>query len=269
MEVIGKYLFWAVVTYIAFVIALYLSQRNFMYFPDRMKPDISESGVDGKRELSVQTEDQLTLTGWYHEPAEGKPVVIWFHGNGLHHAYRMPRVIPLIENGYGVLLASYRGYAGNPGKPTEQGLYKDARAFIKAIQDKGHSVVLYGESLGTGVAVQMAIENSEIPAVILEAPYTSTVDVGQERFPIAPVRWLMKDRFESIKKVPALNRPLLILHGQKDMIVPYKYGARLFEAASEPKMMQTYPKAGHLDLYEFGAASHVLTFLEASFSGMQ
>ena len=260
----GEALFWIVTLYLAFVVVLYLMQRDMMYFPEKEKPDVAQSGVEGMQEITVKTQDGLSITGWFKSPKESqKPVILWFHGNGLGHADRIPRIIPYIEEGYGVLLAGYRGYSGNPGKPTEGGLYDDARAYISALKDKEYKVVLYGESLGTGVVTKMALEYLDIPAVILEAPYTSAVDIARMRFPIIPAGLLMKDQYQSIERVPELKRPLLSLHGQKDRIIPYRFGRKLYDAASEPKIFKSFPDSDHINLYEFGASEAVLEFLSA------
>jgi len=261
----GRMILWAIGIYIAFMAFVYLYQRNLMYFPDTSKPALSQAGYEGIEEISVITGDDLDLTGWYKPAENGKPTILWFHGNALHHAYRMSRAIPYMEEGYGVVLAGYRGFGGNPGKPTEQGLYDDARAYMRALIDSGmkeENIILYGESLGSGVAVQLATEFPDVKALVLEAPYTSTVDIGKMRFFYLPVSVLMKDRFESLGKISDVEAPVVVIHGQKDMVIPYRYGKKLYDAAGEPKMLLSYPAAGHNDLADFGAAQDVMNYLE-------
>ncbi len=263
MAIIGKYLFWIAVIYIALVVALYMNQRNMMYFPNRHKPDIRDAGVKGMEEIAVTTEDGLNITGWYKAPDDvDKPVIIWFHGNAQHHAYRVVAVVEWMKQGYGVLLAGYRGYAGNPGKPAEQGLYADARAYVQAVKDAGHDIVLYGESLGSGVAVETAVGDPDVKALIIEAPYTSTVNVAREKYPFVPVGLLMKDRYESINKIANFDRPLLIMHGENDTLIPPGHGKAMHEAAkSEQKTLKIFPGAGHSNLHLSGSVPAVLEFL--------
>ena len=255
MDLIFKNLLWAAFAYIVIVVALYIFQRGMMYFPDTNKT-LLPSGIN---EFTVQTEDGLDLTGWFLKGEPDKPTIVYFHGNALAHANRVPRVMPYVEAGYSVLLAGYRGYGGNPGKPSEAGLYKDARAYINALNTQ--NIILYGESLGTGVAVQMATEYPNVKALVLEAPYTSTVDIAAWRFFWVPVRFLMKDRFESIAKIQNINAPLIILHGKRDRVIPFRFGRELYEAASEPKVFIPFEDADHNNLLLHGGAQGVLSNL--------
>jgi fermentation-respiration switch protein FrsA (DUF1100 family) len=163
----------------------------------------------------------------------------------------------------GALLLSYRGYSGNPGSPTEEGLYADARAALDWLQARGvagSSIVLYGISLGSGVATKMAAER-ELGAVVLEAPYTSTVDVAALRFPIVPVAWLMEDRFESLARIAAVDEPLLVMHGDRDFVIPQHLGRRLFAAAKEPKEGFWPAGVGHNDIFANGGFDAALDFI--------
>ena len=162
-----------------------------------------------------------------------------------------------------MLLAEYRGYGGNPGTPSEEGFYADGRAaldFLAAREVPAARIVLYGESLGTGVAVQLALER-RVGAVVLEAPFTSAVDVGADIYPFLPVRLLARDRFDSIAKIAAIGAPLLVLHGEADKVVPVRFGRALLAAARQPKEGVFVPGAGHADLYQHGGAGIVLDFL--------
>jgi len=257
---------WAAGTYTAFVGMLYAFQRQAMYFPDTQKPDVAASYARGFQEVSVETDDSLSLTAWYTPPSDiEKPVIVWFHGNALNHAARAHRAAPYIAQGYGMLLASYRGYGGNPGSPTEDGLYADARAFLRWVFDgQGYprdKVILYGESLGTGVAVKMATEFPGIRALVLESPYTSTLDIAQWRFPGVPIEILMKDTFNSMSRIGQVSAPLIVMHGRRDGIVPYRFGEKLFHAANEPKTMVTIDAAGHNDLQSHGAPAQAMAIL--------
>ena len=165
-----------------------------------------------------------------------------------------------------LMLVAYRGYSGNAGAPTEQGLYADARAALDWLNAHGvvdSSIVAYGASLGSGVATKMAAER-ELGAVVLEAPYTSTVDVAALRFPLVPVGWLMKDRFESLARIDAVTEPLLVMHGDRDTVIPQYFGRRLFAAAHAPKEGFWPHGVGHNDLFDHGGCDAARAFVERS-----
>ena len=244
--------------------ALWLGQRRLIYLPDRVVPERARAGTEDMAEVRLATADGLALLAWYRAPAdETKPCLVYFHGNSGHLGMRASKVRPYLDAGYGVLLPAWRGFSGNPGRPTEAGLYADGEAalgFLDAHAIPATRRVLYGESLGTGVAVEMALRHGA-QAVVLEAPFTSVPDVGRHRFPIFPVAAIVADRFDSLAKIADIGAPLLVLHGAADRVVPTRFGRRLFAAAAEPKRAHFIDGAGHNDLYDFGAAERVLEFL--------
>jgi hypothetical protein len=259
------FLIGSVLFYLGILAVLYVIQRSFIYFPAQQKPSLTQYNADDMDVVIVRTDDGLMLEGWYSLPDEHKPVIVMFHGNAIHQGVRVFKARPYMDAGYAFLLAGYRGYGGNPGDPTEQGLYKDGRAYIDWLKNKQgipeSNIILYGESLGSGVVIQMATEYPDIKAIILEAPYTTLPDVAKRIYFFVPVKLLMKDRYRNIDKIAEVKAPLIVLHGRLDNVVPYKLGRRLFEAASEPKHMITVPIAGHNDLYNRGAAEKVLELL--------
>ena len=196
--------------------------------------------------------------------ADGAPVLVVFHGNAGHIGDRVPKLTELFRNGYGMLLAGYRGYGGNPGRPTEDDLTADARVLLDWLVGQGVTAaqtVLYGESLGTGIAVKMASERSA-GAVILESPYTSIAEVAQFHYWYLPARWLVLDKWNSLDRIGQIGAPLLVIHGARDRTVPARYGQRLFEAAPEPKEHFLLERGTHNDLYEFPEVSQrVVDFL--------
>lgn len=259
-----------VVVYVGLVGGLYLVQRHLMYFPAGSTPKPAEAGVPEMSEVTVTTEDGLGLIAWYRPPqTPDGPVIVFFHGNAGHIGYRGGKIRPYIDAGFGVLLMSYRGYGGNPGKPTEAGLNRDGRAALEFLSNHGvpsQRAVLYGESLGSGVAVQMATERP-VGGVVLEAPFTSVADVAAASFFFVPARYLVRDRFDSLGKIDAIRAPLLILHGERDSTVPVRFGRRLFAAARQPKTSHFYPRGGHNDLYDLGAGAEVVAFVRGLFPG--
>ena len=266
MELVARIALITALVYGVVVGLTYIMQRHLQYFPDRRMYSPREGGV---REMSVvrfNAADGVQLVSWHHAAA-GAPTVVYFPGNGGNIANRGIAARHLIDSGYGVLLVGYRGYGGSGGRPTEEGLYADGRAAIAWLRDSGvpaHRMVMHGESLGTGVAVRMAVEH-EVGAVILEAPFTSAVDVGARAYPFLPVRWLMKDRYESLARITDVDAPLLIVHGEDDRVVPVDHGRRMLAAAREPKQGVFIAHAGHNDLRAHGADAAILRFLAATF----
>ncbi|NQV82314.1 MAG: alpha/beta hydrolase [Rhodospirillales bacterium] len=259
--------------YAALVGGLYLMQRQLLYHPSQILPSPAQAGVAEMQTLRVTTVDGLTLAFWYRPAQPGQPTVVYFHGNGGNLAGRASKVRPYLDAGFGVVLAAYRGYGGNPGKPSESGLYADARAQLEFLSRQGVAAaqwVLYGESLGSGVAVQMAYEQAlkdapePVGVVVLEAPFFSLSDTAQSHYPFVPARLLLRDRFDSGAKIKHVMAPVMIVHGSQDGVISQDQGKRLFQAALEPKQAHWIPGAGHINLYEYGVAAMVVDFVQKS-----
>jgi fermentation-respiration switch protein FrsA (DUF1100 family) len=260
---------FAVVGYAALVGGLYLFQRQLLYHPDRTRPELLGLEKLGVRETMLSTEDGLSLLSWYLPARPGRPVIAYFHGNGGHIGYRVERVLRFAGEGYGVLMAEYRGYGGNPGAPSEAGFYADGRAALAFLEREGVApnwLVLYGESLGSGVAVQLAAQH-EVAALILEAPLTSVSEVAQCHFPYVPAARMVTDRFDSLSRIGKVRAPILVLHGERDRVVPVRYGRALFDAAPEPKEGWFAPEAGHEDLARYGGLDTAVAFIERRLGG--
>jgi uncharacterized protein len=258
------FLGFAVVAYAALVGGLYLFQRQLLYLPDRNRPELLGLENVGVREVMLSTEDGLSLLSWYLPARPGRPVIAYFHGNGGHIGYRAERLLRFAREGYGVLMAEYRGYGGNPGAPTEAGFYADGRAALAFLDRDGvapNRLVLYGESLGSGVAVALAVQH-EIGALILEAPPTSVAEVAQCHFPYVPAARMVTDRFDSLSRIGQVKAPILLLHGERDRVVPVRYGRALLAAAPEPKEGWFAPEAGHEDLARYGSLDVAVAFIE-------
>ncbi len=249
------------------VLVLFTAQRQMIYVPDRSTPAPAEWSVPDMAPVTIATADGLELTAWHKPPAApDRPTLLWLHGNGGHLGYRGPKYRPWLDDGYGVLAMSWRGYGGNPGKPTEDGLYADGRAALDWLAGQGAGkVVLYGESLGSGIATKLAAERAEagepVAAVILESPFTSVWATASYHYPFVPARWLVRDRFDSLQRVAEIGAPLLVVHGEADRIVPVEMGRTLFEAAVEPKQGDFIDRAGHNDLADFGLFRRGADFL--------
>lgn len=241
--------------YVAVVAILFLAQRRFVFVPPASAhPSPAAAGWPEAEETVIETKDGERVVVWQTPPRDNKPVVIYFHGNGEIVASRAARHHQLTADGTGVVALSYRGYMGSTGSPTEDGLLRDAEAAYRFATSRYPSspVVLWGHSLGSGVAVALAARHP-VARVILEAPFSSTVDVAALRFPIVPVRWLMLDQFRSDQRIEAVHAPLLIMHGDRDWVIPISLGERLFKLAHEPKRFVRFPGGNHIDLDRFGA----------------
>jgi uncharacterized protein len=263
------FLGFAVVAYAALVGGLYLFQRQLLYLPDRTHPELVGLEQLGVREVALSTEDGLSLLSWYLPPQPGRPVIAYFHGNGGHIGYRAQRLLRFAREGYGVLMPEYRGYGGNPGAPSETGFYADGRAALAFLDREAIAatrLVLFGESLGSGVAVELAVQH-EIAGLILEAPFTSVAEVAQCHFPYAPASRLVTDRFDSASRIGKVRAPILVLHGEGDRVVPVRFGRALFNAAPEPKEGWFIPEAGHEDLAHYGGLDVVVAFIERRLGG--
>lgn len=258
----------ALLIYVA-VLALIWSQQRRMLFPaSPLRTNVVESGLVGFEDVAIRTEDGETLMGWWKPPQPGRVLLLYFHGNGGSLLNRRDRARLLTQDGRGLLLVSYRGYSGSTGSPSEAGLRSDARAAYRWLASyEPRRIVLYGESLGTGVAVRLATE-APVGGVILDAPYTSTADIAKSLFPYLPVALLMRDQFRSVDRIARLHLPLLIMHGDRDGVVPIALSQTLFERANEPKHYVRLPGVEHEGVLEGGGLREVRRFLDEIEAGL-
>jgi uncharacterized protein len=252
--------------YGAFLVLLYVKQRGIVFRPDTTAADLAAAGLaEQMTEVAVATTDGLTLTSWWAPPVRSdRRVIVYLHGNAGHRGSRADRIRDYLAAGYGVLLVGYRGYGGNPGRPTEAGLYDDARAnlaFLAQENVRPEQTVLLGESLGTAVAIQMATEFS-ILALVLEAPLASVLHSARARYPLFAFDFLVRDKFNSVAKVGRVKVPLLLIHGEKDKTTAVRFGRMVYDAANEPKRAHFIAEAGHTDLMHHGFAKTVMEFLD-------
>lgn len=262
MAILRWLLISAVCAYVLVVGVLYMAQRSMLYHPIATRISPAEAGLPEAQEVVLTTSDGEKLVAWHVPPRGDKPVVIYFHGNAEIVAWRAKHHRATIADGTGLIALNFRGYGGSTGTPTEDGLHRDALAayeFAAARYPAGR-IVLWGQSLGTGVAVRLASEKP-VGKLILEAPYTSTADVAASLYPWAPVRWLMKDQLRSDERIGAVHVPLLIMHGAQDGVIPIRFGERLFALANEPKRFIRYDKAGHNDLDDYGSGDAARAFI--------
>jgi len=239
-----------VFAYILICLFMWAFQRNLIYVPTKHIAAPEAYGLNDFESLRLTSEDGTHVLAWYHKASDGYPTIIYYHGNGGNLAGRKNYFRQLADAGFGVLGLDYRGYGTSEGSPTEMGLYQDARATmdyaIKTLSLARNQIIIYGESLGTGVAVEIASEYRS-GGLILQSPFTSMEEVAKYTYPWLPVHCLLKDRFDSIVKIANVHVPLLLFHGQRDKVVPIEEGKTLFDYASKPKEAIYYPKNGHED----------------------
>jgi fermentation-respiration switch protein FrsA (DUF1100 family) len=254
----------AITIYLALCAFMYFAQRSLMYFPDRVRTAPADAGLPEAKEEKLVTADGETIIVWHIPPRdETKPVVVYFHGNGGALNLRVQRFAKLVMEGIGVVGVSYRGYGGSTGTPTEDGLIADGVAayeFASKLYTPAR-VALWGESLGSGVAIAVAAE-APVARLVLESPFTSAADVGASIYFFLPVRLLMRDQFRSDLRIKNVKAPVLILHGERDSVVPIAFGERLFAMIIGDKKFTRFKGGEHYDLDRHGGLQAVVEFLK-------
>ena len=247
-----------IVSYLIFAGLMFVLQRRLLYVPSKSRPSLQKFKGFWE-EFRSQTRDGLTLVHWLSK--RGRPYVLVFHGNAGNIEDRVYKFKFLADRGYSVLLVSYRGYGGAPGRPSEKSLIDDsARALEALLEREGISAsdtVFLGESLGSGVAVSLAAERP-VGAVILDGAYSSIADVAQSVYPFLPVRLMLKDRWDSLSRVSKVKAPILFLHSRKDSVLPFRLAKKLYEAANPPKQRLWLDHSGHTDNLESDAVRKAL-----------
>lgn len=242
---------------------LFVFQRRLLYQPSKILEAPWVYGLSDFSEHFITGKDGVSLQLWYRAAAPGFPTITYFHGNAFNLSGRVPIYGMLAEKGFGVLALSYRGYGKSTGAPTEQGLYNDARTAIHFLTNQQriqiNRIMLYGESLGTGVATQMATE-CNVGAIILQAAYTSIAARAAELYRWVPVRLLMRDRYNTLARVGRIKAPLLLFHGERNDIIPIAHGKAVFAAATAPKEAVFFPHVTHNDFDSTVISAHVLDF---------
>ena len=249
---IPRVLLTAVVCVAVFLVVLWLAQRSLIYFPHSRVPAPAAAGLPQAEPSRFTTDDGLDLEAWFvpaREPVADRTIVV-FNGNAGNRAHRATLAASFAQRGFATLLVDYRGYGGNPGLPSERGLYRDARAALRYLASRGDvnmaRVVFFGESLGAAVAVELATEF--LPsALILRSPFSSMTAIGQRHYPVLPVRQFLRDRYPSIDRIGDLTCPLLVIAGDDDGIVPLDDTQQLFNKAREPKELLVIGGADHND----------------------
>ncbi len=242
----------AAMIYAGIVGYMYLNQQSLLYKPDGDLPEPASVGLADVDILSLPMSDGTVLTAWSAPPAiDGAPSVLFLHGQSGNLGDRADRLREILNSGYGLLAPSYRGFPGSEGEPSEQALISDAVQLFDKLAGEGNGVVLHGQSLGTGIAAAVAAQRPNAELLVLEAPFTATVDVAAERYPFLPVSVLMKDQFTTRDLIEHITVPTLIFHGTDDETIPLHHGEALAEL-SETAHLYVIPNGRHNDLWSHG-----------------
>lgn len=235
-------------------------ENFFIFYPQKAFDFEPESFQLEYRDAYFTTQDGKTLHGWFFPGQKDHPVILHFHGNAGNISHRLDLIRHFVEKGLPVFIFDYRGFGKSQGRPSEQGLYRDGlAAYDYLVQREGilpGKIVLHGHSIGAAVAVEVAL-NRSVGSVIMESAFTSTRDMARAMplfFLFSP---FLPANFNNLEKVPRLHLPKLIIHGDKDEIVPFSMGERLFAAAPEPKQFLRVEGAGHNDTYVVGGRSYL------------
>ena len=232
-----KIIIGILVIYTSLLLLLFIFQRNLMYHPDENNYSGDKLEVDIKK-VKIITSDGLDLLGWFHKKNLKRfKTIIYFHGNAGKLENRIHKLNHFKDMDVNFLIIAWRGFSGNDGKPSEESLYIDGNSAIKWLKNLGLSekdIIIYGESLGTGVATEIAKSN-DFAGLVLETPFTSMIEAAKNFYPYIPVRILLRDKYENDKKIKNINIPVFVMHGEADQIVPFWMGKKIYEMANQPK----------------------------------
>jgi fermentation-respiration switch protein FrsA (DUF1100 family) len=262
-----KYFYLAVssvvLAYFIIILFVYFYQRNLLYHPSENNY-LNDKITFNYEEIFIETDKNINLKSWFIKKDLNKfKTILIFHGNAGNLFNRVYKLNELNKLDVNILLISWRGFSGNKGKPTEKNLYHDAEEAVKWLNNRGaisKNIILYGESLGTGVATELGTSNA-FGGIILESPFTSIANAAKIYYPYLPVNILLKDRYDSIGKIKNITTPILIMHGKKDNIVPQKMGLELYEKANQPKFSYFPENDDHMMEYNDNLLNSIKLFI--------
>ena len=262
-----KYFYLAVssvvLAYFIIILFVYFYQRNLLYLPSENNY-LNDKITFNYEEIFIETDKNIKLKSWFIKKDLNKfKTILIFHGNAGNLSNRVYKLNELNKLDINILLISWRGFSGNKGKPTEKNLYHDAEEAVKWLNNRGaisKNIILYGESLGTGVATELGTRNA-FGGIILESPFTSIANAAKIYYPYLPVNIILKDRYDSIGKIKNITTPILIMHGKKDNIVPQKMGLELYEKANQPKFSYFPENDDHMMEYNNNLLNSIKLFI--------
>jgi fermentation-respiration switch protein FrsA (DUF1100 family) len=257
-------LIFVLAVYLVITLSLYFFQRNLLYYP-------SENNYSGDRltvpieKVKIKTQDNIELLSWYHKKnVSDYKTILFLHGNAGSLENRIHKINHFKDMNVNFLLLAWRGFSGNNGYPTEKGIYEDARSAVRWLKNKGiveENIIIYGESLGTGVAIEVG-QNRNFAGIILEAPFTSMIDIGKKHYPFFPVKLLLKDKYVSKNKIKNIKSPVLVMHGKEDKIVPFYMGKKIYDLANQPKFKYFPDDDDHMMNFDKNLINEIHLFLK-------
>ncbi len=250
--------------YLTAVLFMYIFQRTFLYFPQEDNYLTEEKILGSPDIVKIPSGEGIELESWYHLSDLSTKTIVFFHGNAGTLNSRIYKLNSFHDMGLNYLAVTWRGFSGNPGKPTEEGLYQDGRAAIEWLLKNNiekKDIILYGESLGTGIVIEIA-QHDSYAAVILESPYTSILDMGKISFPYLPISLILKDKYNSIEKLKNIKTPTLVLHGKKDTLVPFRMGKEIFDNLNTKKRSHFVDEDDHMMKFDQNMRSVISEFID-------
>ena len=260
---ISTLFFSIILIYLIIVAYMYLNQRKLLYLPS--ENNYLDDQIDFNfREVFIDVKKNLKLKAWLIEnDFKNKKTLVFFHGNAGNLSNRTYKLNQLSKLDLNIIILAWRSFSGNEGEPSEQNLYNDAKKTIDWLNSRGvknKNIILYGESLGTGIAVELG-QTNQFGGIILESPFTSMTNAAKNIYPWLPVKYLLKDKYDSEKKIKNLQIPILIMHGKKDNIVPFKMGKKLYDLANNPKFFYFTENDDHMMTFDEKLVNTIKNFL--------
>ena len=264
-KIVLQFITSIILVYLFVLVFLFFYQRNLLYHPNENNYSGNQLNFEIEK-VSIKTSDNIELLGWFHKKDLQKfKTIIFFHGNAGTLENRIYKLNHLKDLEVNFLIIAWRGFSGNKGKPTEKGLYEDGESavqWIKSYGVKNENIILYGESLGTGIATEIA-QNKNFAGVILETPFTSMGDAAKKFYPYIPVKLLLRDKYENIKKIKNIKSPILVMHGEIDQIVPFSMGQKIYQEANNPKYSYFTKNDDHMMEYDQNLINKLNLFLKS------
>ena len=259
-----KIIILVLIVYFLLLIFIYFYQRKLLYYPTVNNYNEINQLVPSIEKIDIITSDNQKLVAWFYKKDNSKKTILFLHGNAGSLENRIYKLNNFQKFDTNFLIIAWRGFSGNSGKPNEKGLYEDANSavrWLKSIGVEEQKIILYGESLGTAVAIEIA-QNKNYAGMILEAPFTSMIEMGKKYYPFFPVSFLLKDKYESIKKIKNIHIPVLVMHGKKDQIVPFYMGKKIYDLANPPKFYYFAENDDHMMDYNGLLIEKLETFIK-------
>ena len=253
------------IIYTSVLILLFIFQRNLMYHPDENNyfGDKLEVKIE---KVQIKTSDNISLLGWFHnKDLKNYKTILYLHGNAGKLENRIHKLNHFKDMDVNFLIIAWRGFSGNEGKPSEKGLYEDGKSAIMWLNSLGiveEDIIIYGESLGTGIATEIA-QNKNFAGLVLETPFTSMVEAAKNFYPYIPVGLILKDKYKNDEKIKNINIPILVMHGEADQIVPFWMGKKVFNLANDPKYSYFTTTDDHMMEYDKKLVLALNSFIES------